>query len=258
MTSGDYAAAQLAPALISCLGSENSELRDSIGYELFSYWLRNDALPRQSKIDLLHVLALNMQQGGDEQALNRSFSALVVSELLRADNLSNFINDAERLRLLQTTLNALVAETDYRGLVEDIGWVHPVAHQADVLWRFALHSSLSTEQTRIILEGVRNKVATTTAGYVFNEGDRLARPVSTLILRSVLPPSDFINWLGSFEAPTEGGNWLDSYFSIQGMYELHNTKLFLHALSDQLRTQGVDEGIRNKLDKLLAILTAVV
>lgn len=253
-----HAADQLAPALVSCLGSSNSELRDSIGYDLFSYWLRNDALSTQSKIDLLQTLSTNMQQEGDEYTLSRSFSALVVSELLRADNLSNFINDADRLRLLQISVNALVAETDYRGLVEDLGWVHPVAHQADVLWRFALHSSLSTEQSRIILEGVRSKLGASTTGFVFNEGDRLARPISTLILREALAATDFINWLGSFETPSSGESWFDAFFSIQGMHELHNTKLFIRALSDQLRAENIDEGIRGKLDELVAILTAVV
>lgn len=258
VTSDDYVADQLAPALISCLGSTNSELRDSIGYELFSYWLRNDALSQQSKIDLLEVLSSNIQQSDDTQALNRSFSALVVSELLRADNLSNFIDDADRLRLLQITVNALVAESDYRGLVEDIGWVHPVAHLADVLWRFALHTSLNTEQSRIILESVRNKVGTTTTGYIFNEGDRLARPISTLILQDALDASDIVNWLGLFETPAAGGTWFDAYFSVQGMHELHNTKLFIRALSDQLRMEGIDEGIRKRLDELVASLTAIV
>lgn len=258
ISAGTHSADQLAPELSACLGSENSELRDTIGYGLFTYWLRNEELSKQSKLNLLTALSLNLEQSGIEHSLSRSFSALVVSELLRADNLENFTDDSERLKLLHIAANALAAETDYRGLVEGIGWVHPVAHLADLLWRFAQHAELSTEQTRIILEGVRGKAGTTDTGFMFNEGDRLARPVAALIRREVLPASDFVNWLGSFATPASMESWFDVFFSIEGMHELHNTKLFIRALSDQLRTESVDADIRARLDELVAILTAVV
>ncbi|NKB33198.1 MAG: DUF2785 domain-containing protein [Pseudomonadales bacterium] len=258
ITEAEHDANQLATALVSCLGSPNSELRDRIGYELFTYWLRNEQLSQQTKIDLFQQLASNIDQESTANSLLRSFSALILSELLRADNLSTFMSDSERLKLLQQSVLALSNESDYRGLVEDIGWVHPVAHLADVLWRFALHSSLNQQQARLVLEGVRRKAGVTTASYGFNEGDRLARPVSVLIVREILPALAIIEWLNSFNSPAVMDNWYDAFASIEGMNELHNTKLFIRALSDQLQDESINSEIRAMLDELVAVFTAIV
>jgi hypothetical protein len=249
---------QLATELVSCLGSPNSELRDTIGYELFTYWLRNDVLSSQTKANLINTLSANIQLSSSEHALSRSFSALIISELLRADNLSAFMSDEDRLSLLQTSVNSLSAETDFRGLEEDIGWVHPVAHLADILWRVALHSSLDQEQSRLILQGVSSKARTSVVGYAFKEGDRLARSVSVLIVRQSLSSTEFVNWLSSFDSPATMDSWFDVFTSVEGMRELHNSKLFVRALSDQLKDDEIDAAIRTKLDELVATLTQIV
>ena len=258
MGDGEHAPDQLAPELVSCLGSPNKELRDIIGYELFTYWLRNEKIPRQTKTDLVETLSVNLQRSDIDQSLSRSFSALILSELLRADNLSAFMSDEDRLSLLQISIIAMSEETDYRGLVSDIGWVHPVAHLANVLWRFALHSSLNQQQARLILEGVRSKAGTNAASFAFNESDRLARSVSMLIVRETLPQSEIISWLNSFDSPASMGNWFDAFASIEGMSELHNSKLFIRALSDQLADQSIDVDIRSKIDELVAVFTAAI
>ena len=249
---------QLALQLLSCLGSPNPELRDRIGFEVFTYWLRNEQLSTETIRDLLNALTENLQQSAQAESLRRSFSALILSEILRADNLSQFMNKEERTALLAITVITLSAETDYRGLVENIGWVHPIAHMADMLWRFTLHSAFDEEQARLVLEAVLSKARTSAASYAFNEGDRLARSVAVLIARETLPSSEIINWLDHFNSPTGSDSWFDSFASVEGMRELHNSKLFIRALSDQLKPEEIDGAIRSKLEELVASLTSIV
>ncbi len=256
--SNDNPVDQFALSLVDCLGSENSELRDGIGYELFTYWLRNEKLSEQSKRELLISLSENLTQASKNYSLSRSFSALVLSELVRADNLAPFMANEERGKLLQTTIDALVSESDYRGLIDGLGWVHPVAHLSDILWRFSLHESISQAQADLILAAIRTKAGVSASGYITNEGDRLARPAAVLIARSALPTEQIIAWLGSFETNQAGKPWLDSFASSKGMNELHNTKLFIRALKDQLETQELDKRIRTKLGELTAIFASTI
>ncbi|GJM12754.1 MAG: hypothetical protein DHS20C12_11570 [Pseudohongiella sp.] len=244
--------------LLACLSSPNSELRDSIAYEMLTYWLRNEALSEESRISVLQLLSLNLSKRGVSNSLERSFSALVLSELLRSDNLDAFMSDALRSELLVEVVDALDEESDYRGLVQGLGWIHPIAHMADVLWRFSLHGELTAEQTRLVLQAVRSKAGTRQAAYAFNEGDRLARPVAVIVARQALPDTELIQWLDSFGSPQSSASWFDSFSSPEGMLELHNSKLFVRALADQLIGVEMGDGLRAKIDELVALFTSLV
>lgn len=251
-------AERFAPALLDCLASPHSELRDRIGYELLTFWLRSEALSAATQKQMLTELQANLGAQAQEDSLRRSFSALILSELLRADNNAAFMTDAERLSLLHDSVAALVRETDYRGFTEELGWVHPVAHMADILWRFALHSALTQEQAELILQGVRSQAGTPRIGFTFNESDRLARSIATLMARRSLPQSAFVAWLGNYDSPTAADDWSSAFTSVAGMRELHNSKAFVRALSDQLQGQDIHEAVRVKLDELVQLFTAIV
>ncbi|MEX2130393.1 MAG: DUF2785 domain-containing protein, partial [Pseudohongiellaceae bacterium] len=221
--------------LLPCLGAANSELRDTYGYGLYTYWLRSDRLSVETRTFLLHTLTDNLKASN---SLLRSFSALILSELLRADAMDPFIPAAARAVLFDATRVALAAENDYRGLDAELGWVHPIAHMADVLWRLALHPAFSAIEARGILQLVRTQAATDEAAFRNNEGDRLARVIAVLIRTEVLGEQEIVTWLTGFELRLDGEAWGTVFASTAGMTELHNTKLLVRALSDQL--EGVE------------------
>ena len=89
-TSADSNANELAIELLSCLGSTDPELRDRIGYELFVTWLRGEMLTDETRRTLLSRLSEMMRippaaEPGNT-TLSRSFSALVLSEIMRSDS----------------------------------------------------------------------------------------------------------------------------------------------------------------------------
>lgn len=254
----EQSADELAIELISCLGSPNRELRDRIGYELFTYWLRGDKLSDATRRRLLDDLRTNLADTSDDDAMLRSFSALILSELLRSDAIRPFMDDAEREDLLDSAIVALDEEADFRGLDPDVGWVHPVAHIADLLWRFALHPATNGEQGVAILDAIRTKVAPTVVAYTFNEGDRLARVVATLIQRDLVSVDEVVDWASQFEVPQSMNTWTDAFRTRAGMAELHNTKLFLRALSDQLQGADIDPAVSQAIDQLVQGFTQLI
>ena len=104
----DLPADALAEELVSCLGSPNPELRDRIGYELFTFWLRQDRLSIATRHRLLIELRDNLAA---EQTLLRSFSALILAELMRSDANKPFMSSAQRLALLDRAAQAIDAST---------------------------------------------------------------------------------------------------------------------------------------------------
>jgi len=252
----------LALELLSCLGSANSELRDQIGYELLSAWLRGEQLNDETRAQLLGVLrgAIEYPPGDEsgDKVLRRSFSALILAELMRSDAQSPFMSGTERDVLLDRAMTALEREDDFRGLDQELGWVHPVAHLSDLLWRFALHPGTSSAQAETILDSVKIKVAPAGAIYTFNEGDRLARIVATIIQKELIDPVILGEWLMTFAAPQAKDKWSAAFTSPEGMAELHNTKQFLRALSDQLAGVELDPQISDPLDALVQGFTRLI
>ena len=248
----------LAIELESCLGSPNPDLRDRVGYELYTYWLRNEALTDETRRFLLVTLKANLVDPSADTTLRRSFSALILAELMRSDANRPFMTNADRTGLLEVATGALAAENDFRGLEPDIGWVHPVAHLADLLWRFALHPDTTNAEATMLLASVRSKVAPVTVSYAFNEGDRLARVVATLVQRDLLPADDIAEWISTFARPGSMERWSHAFQSPEGMAELHNTKQFLRSLSDQLAGTDVPSEILIPLDELVQGFTQLI
>lgn len=245
----------LAHELLPCLGAANSELRDTYGYGLYTYWLRSDRLSVETRTFLLHALTDNLDA---PNSLLRSFSALILSELLRADAMESFISADARRVLFDATRLALAAENDFRGLDAELGWVHPIAHMADVLWRFALLPAFSAEEARGILELVRARAATDETAFHNNEGDRLARVMAVLIRTEVLGEREIVTWLAGFEQRLDGEAWGTAFASPEGMTELHNTKLLIRALSDQLEGVELPATITTTLQNLTRLFVDLV
>jgi len=244
--------------LVACLGSPNPELRDGIGYELYTYWLRNEKLTDPTRHALLRELGHGLESLDEGAGLRRSFSALILAELMRSDSNSPFMDDAARQNLLDKAIARLENETDFRGLDPEIGWVHPIAHIADLLWRFALHPATTHEQAISILAAVDSKIAPVGVSYAFNEGDRLARVISTMIRRDLVHTDDIVTWLAGFQEPRSMEKWSDAFQSPGGMAELHNTKQFLRALSDQLSEDEIDPKIAEPLQSLVRGFTLLI
>ena len=249
---------ELAGNLFACLGSPDPALRDGVGYELFTYWLREQKLSDESRRELLRRLREKMNDPAAGATLSRSFSALILAELMRSDAISPFMTAGERGLLLADGAAALERETDFRGLDPELGWVHPIAHLADLMWRFSLHPDTTEPEATQILEAVRARVAPTEIAYAFNEGDRLARVAATLIRRDLVGSEQAVAWLESFESPRSMDTWSQAFRSVHGMYELHNTKQFLRALADQLAGAEISDDVRQTLDALVAGFTSLI
>jgi hypothetical protein len=207
---------------------------------------------------LLSELSSGLNDANEGAGLRRSFSALILAEIMRSDSISPFMDESARQDLLDAAIAGLEDESDFRGLDPEVGWVHPVAHMADLLWRFALHAETTPSQARSILDAVESKIAPSSVSYTFNEGDRLARVVSTMIRRNLLQTDAIATWLEGFETPRSMETWSDAFQSPAGMAELHNTKQFLRALSDQLSEDEIDQEIAEPPQALVDGFTMLI
>jgi hypothetical protein len=250
---------RMALSLSACLASPNSELRDKIAYEVLTYWLRNDKLDEEVIFSLrerlLRGLSRRSEQTETDAAIERAFSALVLSELVRDDSSHKRWSDDQFTKTLEHAITMFEQERDYRGLDPEIGWIHTIAHGSDLLWRLAIHPNISGQQQESLLAALSTQIARPGApAYVFNEADRLARVAYSIFAQQKVELDLKTKWIDQIGSPAPLQNWGGAFASTAGMARLHNTKQFLRALRESVQSTKLNK-VKEAIDKSLGDLS---
>src|SRR5262249_22182256 len=139
-------------------------------------------------------LAANLMHGLGERETDsiflRTFSVLLLAEIVHYDNARQFLDQAEVRQLLELALVYLEAERDLRGWVPEKGWAHSVAHTADLLYVLARSRHLDSPDLRRLLDGIGGKLASGGSFYICGEDERLVRAIVAVVEREMLLVDD--------------------------------------------------------------------
>ena len=132
----DTGLTEAAAELTVLLGSPDQHARDEVAYELLSTWIARGTFD-----DLLVGLGDGMCAGlrhglgedGTDSVFRRSFSALVLASVVERDTAIRVLHPSHVLRWADAALHWFVTERDLRGHAGPKGWVHAVAHGADLI-----------------------------------------------------------------------------------------------------------------------------
>jgi len=87
-------------------------------------------------------------------------------------------------------------ETDLRGHDRGLGWLHAVAHGADVLGEFAASPLLGPAELLVLLDVARERVQAPTGHHLTqNEDDRLALAVMAVLSRDEVGIEELAGWV---------------------------------------------------------------
>jgi hypothetical protein len=255
--------AELAPELLSWLGSTDAELRDEFAYRILAAWIERDQFEPDQLRDLAGHMLDNLQTGlgqreGDSVFL-RSYSALVLMEIVAYDNAHPFLRRDEVTRMLDEVLDYLRQECDLRAWVEGPGWAHAVAHTADLLMMLSRNLQLGAPELERLLDGIADRLLQP-CGVVFvqHEDERLAYTALN-VLRRGLVGWDFLDrWLARFTHPPGRDSWRLTY-TLEGESAARvNVTSFLRSLYFQLiLTENSPPNATEHLTAVLATLQSM-
>ena len=202
------------PALVAeldgYLGAPDPELRDDIGYSTLAAWIyRQKVVPVELRRSLLTTWSVNLTRGigerGTDSVLRRSFSALALGIIAITDNEAPFLEKAEFDRLLAAGMAYLGDERDIRGFDPAKGWIHTVAHTADLLKFLGRSRHLQPAQQGLILRAIADKVGAVDEVFTHGEDERLARAVLSIAARPDFDEAAFRTWLSSLAPQRSAG-----------------------------------------------------
>ena len=241
-------------ALVTCLASPDSELRDKFAYTQLAEILR-DQRPPAEQLEFLTVQLNEVLRQPDPVGVARPFYILVLAEIARTDRIDAWMRPAQRQGLVDIAADYLESVSDYRGFDPQVGWRHGVAHGADLAMQLTLNPALGKDQQLQLMQAIARQVAPAHA-YRFGEPARLARPVLFIARRNELTLEDWDAWFEELTDPAPLSSWEAAWQSTDGLARRHNLRAF--ALEIYLNsTLSEQAGIQAMKPHALAVLRAV-
>lgn len=214
---------------IACLSAADPIIRDEYAYMELSRKLRNDP-PDSSKMKAIYLDAVNDFRQTDITAYHRSFLTLALSEIARVDRFTPFLSEKDRQFLVDTSVSLLTQSTDLTGFDPDIGYVHQIAHAADLVLQLSLNKAIDSKQLRLLSQATKAAINPDTLHfYHYGEPDRLVRASVYLMVREELDEAYWQEWLNDFEKYNKAP-WNKAYQTNEGLAALHNTQNYLNRL----------------------------
>ncbi|MEU7021751.1 DUF2785 domain-containing protein [Streptomyces sp. NPDC046203] len=179
---GDRPLNNLVDELSRALADPDPAIRDGAPYGVLATWIERGTIGPERRLELGDEMAARF---ADPRTEARTFAPLVLDMLVGAgDFKADWVDAFARW---------YPAEADLRGHDETLGWLHAVAHGADLLASFGLHPEVTP--TRMLDLAAARLTAPTDHVYDQFEDDRLARAIGRVLTRADLSADDSTGWL---------------------------------------------------------------
>ncbi len=178
--------ARLAADLADALADPDPLIRDGAAYATLATWIEQGVLDAQ----LTWLGGQMAARLGDQRIEARAFAPLVLSWVIGRGSLDDdWVQAFERW---------YPAETDLRGHDERLGWLHVVAHGADLIGVLGTDERIRPE--RMLDLAARRMLADTEYVWRDQEDDRLGYAIGLTLSRSDLTPAGSTGWLDLIDA----------------------------------------------------------
>lgn len=219
--------------LLAHIGDLNPEIRDTTVYTLLSRGLTEDSFTTQQKQTILRTvltqngLFKNIEQPANDDVFCRTFTALLIAEILASDSRNPWLTEPQRQLFFNDALSYLPQELDQRGFVANKGWAHGIAHGSDLLDAAWCHPNFSAPQSQQALLVIASVFKRQSGFFIADEEPRLAIPIVHAMASQHLSENTLTNWLQA----TNNHLWTDfSFDDLAADARLHNWLSFLHHL----------------------------
>jgi hypothetical protein len=173
----DNFAAELAEAL----ADPDPDVRDGPAYAVLGTWLRRGVLDAQ----LARLGDVMAARFSDPRVQARTFAPLVLAWVFERGGYDE--------RWVRAFERWYPAEADVRGHDPELGWLHAVAHGADLLGVLGAHAQVRPEQ--MLALAARRMLAETRHVLRDQEDDRLGYAIARTLVRPGLTAGQSTDWL---------------------------------------------------------------
>lgn len=231
----DRRLSDLTAELTELLGTPDSELRE-LALAVLCTWIErgvyDDLLPGLGD-GIATGLLTGIGERGTDSVFRRSFSALVVAEVIDRDTRRPRVSRTKVHEWGDKLATWFLMERDERGWIDSQGWAHAIAHGADAFGALARSPHCGPGELLVVLDVIGDRVTRKSdAVWYSGEPDRLAMATLQVFRRGLVPNELVDAWLERIAIaarPRRNGTDADDIYLQTG-----NPAAFLRALYLQL------------------------
>ena len=156
--------------------------------------------------------------------MTRSFSILQLVILVFVHKRDNIISKEKINEVLHLFLDYFDKETTYEGYKKEVGFLHSIAHSADLFLQFMTIEYFGEEELKKIFCVISQKFKLKSYYFQHDEDERMVKAIVEGLKRNLLSDKFLDNWLeelANYEKPSE---YPDIY------YITNNIKILLRSL----------------------------
>lgn len=203
---------ELLQILLKHIGDPDPVIRDQLVYPTLAHLLHDQHLDRSVLLEVSKTLVgpkglfLDLENENENSVLTRSFSMLQLVILVIVHRRDGLYDAPAFASLFDHVTDYLRQETVFDGYDPVKGWIHAIAHSADLLVQLAKTKELGAERAQCILDLAVQIFATTKTVFIHGEDQRMAKALQAVLDRAILDEDALLDWLESWrclEYPAE-------------------------------------------------------
>lgn len=254
----------LIASMLDNIGSIDAELRDDCIYSTFMRFIDKNLLTISQKhfilktcLDEFHLF-YKIGEENTDSVFTRSFSSLVIAGIWTNDRHECLLSRDDFMETLLKSIDYMQKEMDTRGYIEEKGWAHSIAHEADLIAALVRHPRFPKEYESKILSTVSHCLLKK-AVYIDDVDERLSFVLEALMEKD-LDQKELIKWsMGNFNAlesvfRKEGysTNYFRIRFTISSFFKTFYFRLICNSDTNDVRTI-IEENLKQLHEKIYNI-----
>ncbi|AIO19590.1 hypothetical protein KQ51_01716 [Candidatus Izimaplasma bacterium HR1] len=221
---------ELTTELLENIGDKNNEIRDGLIYPCLAHLLYDKHFDEATLTTFLYSLFSEKHLFFDidnkigNSVLTRSFSSLQIVILLHVHKRDKIFKEDTIRELFKIYLDYFKKEKHLEGYNKEVGWLHSIAHSADVFDQFFTLEYFKQEEIKLMLEAILLKLHNRDYYFSHDEDERMVVGITKAIKRNLLSKEYLIDWVERFSTYEKNGDYPEMYFIT------NNIKNFLRSL----------------------------
>lgn len=200
----DYFA--LTKKMLPYIGDEDPIIRDEIIYSCLAHVSEHLTSSQIQEITKKYIgedfLFYDIENKHPYSVVTRTFTLLQLAVVVYHHNHSRVLSQEIIEEIAQALIRYLEMETVLQGYDEEVGWLHSLAHAADVLGQLLSCKDLSKDTQMALLDAFSSKVQVNHYTYIDEEDERIVSAIKKGLNAKLLDleaVEDFVNSLPRFE-----------------------------------------------------------
>lgn len=202
---------ELANEMLKHIGHPDPVVRDDLIYESLAHLFHDRYFHEVELTKYLQILIDDKHMAYDienkivNSALTRSFSILQTVILIFVHQRDGIISKDVIYHAFNQFMKYFEQEQILDGYDEKLGWIHTIAHSADLMNQFMKLSWFKTEDIKLMFNSIADKIKQENHLFMYNEEERLVVALKSGIKRDVLTKEFLLDWVDQLvltEMPT--------------------------------------------------------